>query len=74
MPSGRRDARRSQRDDKWRLRFYGINNDQLVLIDLALEKARNEMNTAFDAVALEALCIHYLLFSVPGPSGVQDES
>jgi len=62
MSKGRRDARRSQRDEKWRLRFYGLSDDQLLIIDLALEKARHAMNTDFDSVALEALCHYFLNF------------
>jgi hypothetical protein len=72
MPKGRRDARRSKRDDKWRLRFYGISDDQLAIIDLALERVRAEMNTDFDSVAFEALCHHFLNFA-PMPSGADSK-
>lgn len=65
MAKGRRDARQSKRDGKTRLRFYGLSDEQVRIIDLALEGVRKEMETDFDAVALEAICHHYLQFSVP---------
>lgn len=62
MSNGRADRRLSKRDDKYRLRFYGIHEDQLESIDAALAHAREELNTKFDSVALEGLCLHYLQF------------
>ena len=58
---GKVDVRITQRDGKARLRFYGINPDQLEIIRLALEKARQELNTAFDSVAFEAICGYFLM-------------
>ena len=38
-------------------KFY---EDQKVTIDLALGKAKKEINTEFDSVAIEAICLNYL--------------
>jgi hypothetical protein len=62
MPKGRVDIRKSQRDGKHRLRFYGADDDQLETILLALERCRAESNTEYDLVALERLAMHYLSF------------
>lgn len=62
MGSGRADRRLSNRDNTYRLRFYGLHDDQLETIDKALELAKEELNTKFDSVALEGLCFHYLQF------------
>lgn len=65
MANGRVDIRVTQRDGKARLRFYGINPEQLVLVKLALEKAREEMETDFDSVAFEAVCLYFLMHHKP---------
>jgi hypothetical protein len=47
-------------DGSWRLRFYHSHDDQVETIESALDRARDEMGTEFDAVALEAICMNYL--------------
>lgn len=58
--SGRRMNRQRCKDGSWRLRFYHAHDDQLAIIEHSLEKARRELGTEFDAVALEAICMNYL--------------
>jgi hypothetical protein len=58
--SGRRMNKRRCRDGSWRLRFYHSHDDQVETIELALQRAREEMGTDFDIVAMEAICMNYL--------------
>jgi hypothetical protein len=58
--SARRMNKRRCKDGSWRLRFYHSHDDQIETIELALERARQEMGTEFDVVALEAICMNYL--------------
>jgi len=51
---------RKCKDGSYRLRFYHVHADQIETIQPALEGARRELGTEFDAVALEALCMNYL--------------
>jgi hypothetical protein len=60
MSSGKVDARFRESTGKYRLRFYGVAPDHKKSILLALERARLELGTDFDAVALEAICMNYL--------------
>ena len=60
MSSGRVDIRTIKRTGKARLRFYGVAPDHLEMILAALEVARKDLNTEFDTVALEGICMHYL--------------
>ena len=68
MPRGRVDIRRSQRDGRYRLRFYGADEDQLEIIQSALKLCREESNTEFDLVALERLAMHFLSFGSSQPA------
>jgi len=69
MPKGRVDIRRSNRDGKHRLRFYGADDDQLETILTALELCRRESGTEYDLVALDRIAMHYLSFSHPSADG-----
>jgi Rieske Fe-S protein len=59
MPNGQVDIRRTK-DGKRRLRFYAVADDQLETILSALRIARHESGTAYDCVALDAICTHFL--------------
>jgi len=67
MPKGNVDVRRSNRDGRYRLRFYGLDADQLETILLALRRIREESGTDYDSVALDRLAMHYLAFETPAP-------
>lgn len=54
------DVRHSKRTGRARLRFYEVALDQLSTIELALAQARVELDTPWDSVALEAICMTYL--------------
>lgn len=58
--SAKRMNKRLCRDGSYRLRFYHAHADQIEIIELGLERARQEANTEFDNVALEAICMNYL--------------
>jgi len=58
--SGQRMNKRKCKDGSHRLRFYHFHDDQIGTVELALAGARPELNTEFDAVALEAICMNYL--------------
>jgi hypothetical protein len=58
--TGKVDVRFSESASKYRLKFYSVAPDQKEIIILALEKARAELGTRFDSVALEAICMNYL--------------
>jgi hypothetical protein len=58
--SGKRMQKRLCRDGSYRLRFYHTHPDQIETIELGLERARQEANTEFDSVALEAIFMNYL--------------
>jgi hypothetical protein len=60
MPAGRVDVRQTERTGKSRLRFYGVADDQLEIIQTALFLARSELGTDFDTVALDGICTSYL--------------
>jgi hypothetical protein len=60
IESGKVDVRFSKSTGKFRLRFHGVAPDQKETILLALERARSELETEYDAVALEAICMNYL--------------
>lgn len=49
-----------RKNGKYRLVISYIHEDQLELIKLALESARTESNTQYDAVALTNICVSYL--------------
>ena len=51
---------RPRKNDRHRLVFGYVHEDQLELITLALEFARTETGTEYDAVALTNICMHYL--------------
>lgn len=52
-----------RKNGKYRLGFSYIHEDQLELIKLALESARADTGTEYDAVALTNICMHYLAVS-----------
>ncbi len=58
--SGKVDVRFSQTAGKYRLRFYAVAPDHAETILNALKRARSELGTEYDAVALEAICMAYL--------------
>jgi hypothetical protein len=60
LKTGRVDLRLNTKTGKYRLRFHGVSADQKATILAALERARSEAGTAFDCVALEAICMNYL--------------
>jgi hypothetical protein len=60
MSKGKVDIRKSQRDGRYRLRFYGLGADQVDTILLALKSARLESNTEYDSVALDRVALHFL--------------
>ena len=51
---------RPRKNGRYRLVITHVHEDQLELIKLALESARAESNTQYDAVALTNICVHYL--------------
>ena len=54
-------------DGKARLRFYGVAEDQLETIQLALKITRVWAGTQHDSVALDAICQHFLSSGVVDP-------
>lgn len=58
--SGKRMNKRLCRGGSYRLRFYHAHADQIETIELALERARKESGSEFDAVLLELICLAYL--------------
>ena len=61
MSSGKADVRITKRNGKARIRFYGVAPDHLDMIQLALKEAREQLNTEYDTVALEAICLDFLI-------------
>ena len=57
---GKVDVRTMKKNGMTRLRFYNVYPDQKEMILLALQKARTEMGTEHDTVALDAICLNYL--------------
>jgi hypothetical protein len=43
-----------------RLRFLRLYPEQVETILIALSHAREELDTQYDSVALDAICMHYL--------------
>lgn len=60
MSAGTVDVRRRESTGKSRMRFFGVADDELEIILVALEIARNEANTIYDSVALDHICSSYL--------------
>ena len=60
MDSGRVDVRYCPTKGKYRFRFYGVSPDHHETILMALERARKELETQYDTVALEAIMMNYL--------------
>ena len=61
MDKGRMaDVRYSKSSGKYRLRFYSVAEDHLQTIRQSLTRARAELGTNHDSVALEAICMSYL--------------
>lgn len=58
--SGKVDVRFSDSTGKYRLRFYAVAPDHRETILNALKRARSELGTEYDSVALEAICMNYL--------------
>jgi hypothetical protein len=61
MAAGRVDVRMMKHSGKARLRFYGVAPDHLETILKALAMAREELNTEYDTVALEAICLLFIM-------------
>jgi len=57
---GRVNVRFNPKRNTYRLRFNSVHADQLELIQDALARAREELPTMYDVVALDAICIGYL--------------
>jgi hypothetical protein len=57
--AGQRMHVRKCKDGSYRLRFYHAHADHIETIQPALECARLELGTEFDAVALAAICMNY---------------
>ena len=49
-----------RKNGKYRVRFNCVHDDQLELILAALDTARAEAETRYDAVALTGICMHFL--------------
>lgn len=60
MSSGRVDVRFRESTGKARMRFYGLAEEHVDNIQLALKFIREELNTDFDSVALDAMATHFL--------------
>ncbi|MGA8709217.1 MAG: hypothetical protein WB646_19780 [Steroidobacteraceae bacterium] len=48
------------KDGSFRSRIYHLHTDQIATIELGLKAARSELNTDYDSVALDAICMNYL--------------
>jgi hypothetical protein len=59
--SGRRVHIRKCKEGSSRLRFYHVHDDQIETILLALEIAREVGESDFDAVALDRICLWYIV-------------
>jgi len=57
---GRVNVRYNAKRDSYRYRFQPIYRDQATTINLALEFARGDLNTEYDSVALENICLYFL--------------
>ncbi len=53
-------TRGSKTGQTQRMRIYSLHEDQIELITLAFEKAREELETEYDSVALTNICMAYL--------------
>lgn len=53
-------TRGSKTGQTQRMRIYSLHEDQIELITLAFEKAREESETEYDSVALTNICMAYL--------------
>ena len=49
-----------RKNGKYRLVITHVHEDQLELIKLAVESARTDSNTEYDAVALTNICMYFL--------------
>ena len=65
MSKGRADVRQSKRDGKFRMRFYGLDEERLDCIQSAVAIARKESDTEYDSVALDQICVHFLATYFP---------
>ena len=54
------DIRKCQ-NGKYRIRVRNVADDQRELVLMAFEEIMDELDTEFTNVALEALCLHYLI-------------
>lgn len=54
-----------------RMRVYSLHEEQVEIIQAALELARHESNTAYDSVALERICMHYLAYGGAGTAKLE---
>ena len=57
-------TRGSKAGQTQRMRIYSLHEDQIELIQTALNKARRESETEYDSVALTNICLAYLSWGV----------
>jgi len=57
-------TRGSKTGQTQRMRIYSLHDDQIGLIQFALDKARRESGTEYDSVALAFVCMAYLSWGV----------
>ena len=62
-------TRGSKTGQTQRMRIYSLHEDQIGLIQVALDKARRESGTEYDSVALTNICMAYLSWGV-SPKGL----
>ena len=53
-----------------RMRIYSLHEDQIEVIRCALELARCQANTEYDAVALTNICLTFLTDAQPVKAGL----
>ena len=52
--------RGSKNGNTYRMRIYSLHDDQVELIKLAFQKAREEAQTEYDSVALSCICMDFI--------------
>ena len=60
MSSGRVDVRFRESTGKARMRFFALAEEHVENIQLALKIIREELDTDYDSVALDAMATHFL--------------
>lgn len=72
--SGKVDVRYRDSTGKYRLRFYAVAPDHLNTISSALCVARQLGQTAFDSVALELICMQFLVTAAAHAPSTSEDS